>query len=220
MRQLKENPDILPVVSLPPAKPAADSSSPNRSDTLTTAASVSSVGSVESVESTSKCPVGSTADIPQLAPNPVAVVASAIPLAVGSHLHLHSRSASLDGDVCHTGPSDSAVSAVSAALTTIQAQTTTVPPTNNLAPLSISNPGAAVTVDGAPPPVVVIPAPQYPTVASSSHPPPPPILADADPPTAPTSVGGFVESTEPVTPKVFNSLALTLCRRAFISIYL
>jgi WNK lysine deficient protein kinase len=183
LRQLRENPDVLPVVSLPPAKPAADSLSPNRSDTTATAAaSTSSVGSVESVESTTK---GSTADIPQSVPAavlavipvavPVAVlvVASAIPFPVGSHLH--SRSTSLDGsDVCHTGPSDSAVSAVSAALTTIQSQTTTtstVPPTNNLAPLSISNPGVAVTVDGATPPV---------------------------------------ESNEPVTPKVFNSLASPL----------
>jgi hypothetical protein len=220
LRQLRENPDVLPVVSLPPAKPAADSLSPNRSDTTATpAASTSSVGSVDSVESTSKCPPGSTADIPQsvsaavsaaipvAVPVAVPVVASAIPFPVGSHLHQHSRSASLDGsDVCHTGPSDSAVSAVLAALTTIQTQTTTlptttVPPTNNLAPLSISNPGVAVTVDGATPPVVAIPAPQFPTVAS--HPPP----ADAAPPSAPTPVGGLVESNEPVTPKVFNSLA-------------
>jgi hypothetical protein len=217
LRQLRENPDVLPVVSLPPAKPAADSLSPNRSDTTATAAaSTSSVGSVDSVESTTK---GSTADIPQsvpaavLAAIPVAVpvavpvVASAIPFPVGSHLH--SRSTSLDGsDVCHTGPSDSAVSAVSAALTTIQSQTTTistVPPTNNLAPLSISNPGVAVTVDGATPPVVAISAPQFPPVASS-HPPP----ADAAPPSAPTPVGGLVESNEPVTPKVFNSLASPL----------
>ncbi|EFX83137.1 hypothetical protein DAPPUDRAFT_28399, partial [Daphnia pulex] len=55
LRQLRENPDVLPVVSLPPAKPAADSLSPNRSDTTaTTAASTSSVGSVDSVESTTK----------------------------------------------------------------------------------------------------------------------------------------------------------------------
>ena len=223
LRQLKENPDVLPVVSLPPAKPTADSSSPNRSDTATTAASISSVGSLESVES--KYPPGSTADIPQSAaatsavpaviPVAVPVVASAIPFAVGSHLYQHSRSASLDGsDVCHTGPSDSAVSAVSAALATIQSQTTTIPttttlpPTNNLAPLSISNPGVAVTVDGATPPVVAIPAPQFPTVASSQ--PTPPNPADAAPPTAPISVGGLVESTEPVTPKVFNSLVCRL----------
>jgi hypothetical protein len=55
LRQLRENPDVLSVVSIPPAKPADDSLSPNRSDT-TAAASTFSVVSVESVECTSKCP--------------------------------------------------------------------------------------------------------------------------------------------------------------------
>ncbi|XP_046646379.1 uncharacterized protein LOC124336595 [Daphnia pulicaria] len=55
LRQLRENPDVLSVVSIPPAKPADDSLSPNRSDT-TAATSTFSVVSVESVECTSKCP--------------------------------------------------------------------------------------------------------------------------------------------------------------------
>jgi hypothetical protein len=55
LQQLRENPDVLSVVSIPPAKPADDSLSPNRSDT-TAAASTFSVVSVEIVECTSKCP--------------------------------------------------------------------------------------------------------------------------------------------------------------------
>ncbi len=55
LQQLRENPDVLSVVSIPPAKPADDPLSPNRSDT-TAAASTFSVVSVEIVECTSKCP--------------------------------------------------------------------------------------------------------------------------------------------------------------------
>lgn len=182
LRQLKENPDVLPVVSLPPAKPAADSLSPNRTGTTTATSSIAS-GSVDSVDTSIRGPQGSLNDVVQAVAAPV--VASAVPLAAG----LHSRSASLDGsDVCHTAPTDSAVSA---ALATVQSQTTTP----NLVPLSISNPGIAVTVDGGTPPVVAIPAPQFPTIASHPTPAAP---AEAAPP-----VGGLVESTEPVTPKVF-----------------
>ena len=145
--QLKEHPDILPVVSLPPsgsARPGgADSLSPNRSN--------------ETGGSTDE-PVKSP---PDAAGSPISAAAAAVAA------HLHSRSASLDGgDVC-PAPSDSA-----GAL----AATQNANPIH-LAPLSISNisnsnnPVVAVTVDGATPPVVAIPAPQFPTTAASQPPP-------------------------------------------------
>ncbi|EFX81403.1 hypothetical protein DAPPUDRAFT_317622 [Daphnia pulex] len=66
LRQLRENPDVLSVVSIPPAKPADDPLSPNRSDT-TAAASTFSVVSVESVEFLAAIPVAVPVSVPVVA---------------------------------------------------------------------------------------------------------------------------------------------------------
>lgn len=201
LRQLRENPDILPVVSLPPAggtRPAADSLSPNRLE--------SSPGSVESTDAVKNqadvvqpiVPVAATVAAASVVPaKPVAAAAAAVPIPLAAHhggLHVHSRSTSLDGgDVCPAA-TDSAVSATLAnPIPTTNPNPMTVQPPA-LAPLSISNhPVVAVTVDGATPPVVAIPAPQFPQTAASQS-----IAANAV-----TPANGGLETTEPEPPKVF-----------------
>ena len=96
-------------LSVPPAEPAVASLPPNRSDTTATdAASTSSVGSVDSVESTSKCPPmikiryssnGSRRSLACYFSCRSGRGFYTIPFPVESHLH--SRSASLDGEAMY-----------------------------------------------------------------------------------------------------------------------
>lgn len=215
LRQLRENPDRLPVVTLPPStsRLAAESSlSPNRSEGYAPAVS-SSAPPMEPTSST-----------------------GAVPGPAGQQFSppFHSRSTSLDGDVCPPPPSHP-----SAPLHPVE-----FPPVvphsaaPSMTPLNMASiPLPALTVDAATPPITggilnsgppqFPSAPAHPLVEQQPQLPPPPLLpsGDATKPTTSTTTttneptnepNGSTTTDEP--PRVTNHhITLTLVLNVYVT---
>lgn len=143
------------MVALPPSRPGAESLSPSRSDSIVT--DETSKGSSSSVSTASAGPaVAATSSVQQQPPSALSPP-------------FHSRSTSLDGDVCPVALQTEPILPPAVAPTAAA----TVAPASCPQPMLSIISAPVVTIDGATPPVAAVSAPQFPIPLTSVPPPGP-----------------------------------------------